>query len=120
MIALTETWLPEEILDSELFPPDFVVFKKTRYPVSTGASRCGGVLLAFRNSLTCAQINLSCLNKNFPNIDIVGVKIFTINGKKLLVFVIYVPSETSGVELTQHDYALVIYWRFQYTWFQFT
>lgn len=51
IIQLTETWASEELLDSELFTSDFIVFRKDRK-----AGRGGGVLVAMRSRFSCSEI----------------------------------------------------------------
>jgi hypothetical protein len=52
IIFLTETWLLDGILNSELFDDRYVVWRRDRDPVLTGQSRGGGVIIATRRELT--------------------------------------------------------------------
>ncbi|VDP79046.1 unnamed protein product [Echinostoma caproni] len=53
LIAVTETWLTTDILDSELRLPDMELLRRDR------PTRGGGVLLYYHNSLQCEQ--MECL-----------------------------------------------------------
>lgn len=46
VIVLTETWLNEGITNEELFPPNYMVYRRDREPNQTNKSRGGGVLIA--------------------------------------------------------------------------
>ena len=48
--ALTETWLNDNVLDSEIFSDDFTVYRKDRSVTDPG-KRGGGVLLAIKKSV---------------------------------------------------------------------
>jgi len=50
IIAITETWLLNNIFTNEIFPTSFTVLRKDR------DSRGGGVLLALKSSLTTMQL----------------------------------------------------------------
>lgn len=56
IIALTETWLSEDINSSELLNTDYEVFRKDRCKTETGLSRGGG---AVRSCLKSKQIQLN-------------------------------------------------------------
>ena len=49
VFMIVETWLTDDFLNNELFPPGFSVFRCDRSSELTGLSRGGGVLLAIRN-----------------------------------------------------------------------
>lgn len=51
VIILTETWLTDGILDSELFNEHYTVWRRDRNSDLTGQSRGGGVLIATRKDL---------------------------------------------------------------------
>ena len=48
----SETWLKPDISDSEIFPPDYHVYRKDR------ADGYGGVLLGISTSLSCNKIEI--------------------------------------------------------------
>ena len=89
VIAFTETWMSNSIIDSELFPPNFLLFRSDRKFEAVEASRGGGVCLAFGCDMSAIRLDTSmfdCLVK----IDIVGVEIL-INGINIYFFALYVP-----------------------------
>ena len=45
IIAITETWLSENVLDQEIIPTGYTIYRKDR------SSRGGGVMLAVKNSI---------------------------------------------------------------------
>lgn len=58
VIALSETWLSESVLDAELFDGRYLVFRRDR------GSRGGGVLLAVRKQKVKSARPLHRLNTN--------------------------------------------------------
>jgi hypothetical protein len=44
VVAVTETWLKDDVLSTELFSSDYIVFRKDRNFSRTFQSRGGGVL----------------------------------------------------------------------------
>ena len=119
-IALSETWLSDEIQNSELFPDNFVVFRKDRNQQLTHVSRGGGVLFAAESKYMCSQLDLSPITNTLPFIDIVGVKISFDTSTCLFVFVLYItPSVSvndyqlfldilSNIEETHNDRVIVL------------
>ena len=53
IIGISETWLKEDVSSSELFPSNFVVFRKDRDFEILNKSRGGGVLLGVKQYLLC-------------------------------------------------------------------
>ena len=96
LVAISESWLTNDILNSELSTDIFTIYRKDRALESLGVTRGGGVLLAVRSSITATELDLSSINDVVPYIDIVGVKITSHNNRKLLVFVLYIPPHTSS------------------------
>ena len=47
IIAVTETWLTDKILDNEILPSDYSIIRKDRH------TRGGGVMLAIKNFKSC-------------------------------------------------------------------
>nr|CAH7746869.1 unnamed protein product [Callosobruchus chinensis] len=62
-VGMAEKWLSEHVLDSELFPESYVVFRSDRDLVRVNKSSGGGVLLACRNQYKVerSQSNVSIL-----------------------------------------------------------
>mgnify|MGYP005985692597 FL=1 len=95
IIAITESWLKNDISDSEIFPHNYVVFRKDRITEGSKVSRGGGVVLAFKDTLSTTNLDLSIFNEMLPMIDIVGAKLQGTNFVKLYVLLIYLPPSTS-------------------------
>ena len=53
LIAITETWLNNGVLDGEILPNNYTIYRRDR------ASRGGGVLLAVNNNLSSRQFSSS-------------------------------------------------------------
>ena len=62
IIALTETWLNDSVSDSELFPDLYSIVRSDRNFSITGRSKCGGVLVAFSNSVKYPVIDTKHLS----------------------------------------------------------
>ena len=95
IIAITESWLKNDISDSEIFPHNYVVFRKDRITEGSKVSRGGGVVLAFKDTLSTTNLDLSIFNEMLPMIDIVGAKLQGTNFVKLYVLLIHLPPSTS-------------------------
>ena len=53
VIVLTETWLKEDLLTSQIFDSNlYNVFRKDRCTKTTGLKRGGGVLIAIRSNIS--------------------------------------------------------------------
>lgn len=91
-ISLVETWLSEDIVSSEYFPSDYVVFRSDRRCDLTGHSIGGGVLVAIRDIYTVENLDMSHVKDSLPNVDIVGCKCM-ISSFCLYIYVIYVPPD---------------------------
>lgn len=89
-IALTETWLSEDISSLELFPSHYTVIRCDRNFGAMGVTRGGGVLLAYRNYFDALVLDLSLLSSALPAFDIVGCK-FNFNNASVYIFVLYFP-----------------------------
>jgi len=76
-IAITETWLSNNILDGEVLPTNYTIYRRDR------VSRGGGVLLAVKHDLPSVQLLLS------SEIESITVEITT--NKSFIVCVVYVP-----------------------------
>lgn len=91
---MSETWLQDDVGNSELFPPDYNVHRCDRKLDRTNLTTGGGVLLACKSVLKSEKLDLSHLETNFPSLDIIGCKC-TINVKVIFIVVIYIPPTTS-------------------------
>lgn len=83
IVAITETWLNDSVLNAELFPPGYQVFRRDR---STGQSRGGGVLLAVSNLIQARR--LQHLESDGENL---WVKLELSNKKSFIISVVYFP-----------------------------
>lgn len=95
IIALTETWLNDNITDSELFDERYSVWQRIRRYGVTGQSKGGGILLATRRELHALVRYDWCSSAEdlWLTIDV---------GKsKLHVCVIYLCSENNGPNFSQ-------------------
>ena len=89
IVAITETWLDPTVLSSELFPPNFTVYRRDRPSTTMG----GGVLLAVNNRLLSSraeELETSC--------EILWIKIEMVKVKSLYVGVFYRPPTSSALE----------------------
>ena len=77
LIAITETWLSNNILDGEVLPTNYTIYRCDR------VSKGGGVLLAVKHDLPSVQLLLS------SEIESIAVKITS--NKSFIVCVVYVP-----------------------------
>lgn len=55
VIVLTETWLLDGIMNSELFPSNYTVWRRDRNLSRTNQTKGGGVLIAVRNNV-CSNL----------------------------------------------------------------
>lgn len=98
IIALTETWLPEDIHSAELFNDRYHVYRKDRSIEVSGLSRGGGVLLAIRSNLISRRISLenSSLEQLCVQV-ILPISLFSI-----YVFVSYIPPDSNNSIYAAH------------------
>ena len=91
VFAITETWLSSNILNKEILPADYVIYRKDRQ------SRGGGVLLAVHNSLLSTEISSP------PDLEILIVELKTTH--VLLLCVVYIsPSASSNYHMALITY----------------
>lgn len=95
IIAISETWATESIFSSELFPSDYLVYRKDRCLTNSRVSRGGGVLLAVDTSLRSSALNFSSVTEKIPIIDIVGVKLIVKHHGAIFIIVVYIPPAIS-------------------------
>ena len=100
-IALTETWLSDEVGNGELFNANYNVYRKDRDFTNLGLSRGGGVLLAINNKFSCTDLKISTKTTATPEIDILGLKISINNKTSLYIFLVYIPPSTSLINIEQ-------------------
>jgi len=96
IIALTETWLRDTVLDSEVFCQEYHVHRKDRTD-----RRGGGVLLAIKSSLHFEPI----CDALFDDIEFVCVKVF-LPGKILFLTCSYVPPNCDSNTYVLHSRAI--------------
>lgn len=56
--SLTETWLKPDILSSEYFDYNYVVFRKDRDEPNPSLIRGGGILIAVSTRFSCDDIQM--------------------------------------------------------------
>ena len=80
IFALTKMWLSSSILNGEILPSGYLIYRRDR------GSRGGGVMLAVHNSLSSRQLSTP------PNLEIVSVEVAV--SSPVLVCVVYIhPSQ---------------------------
>ena len=82
LIAVTETWLSNFILDKEILPYNYAICRNDR------SSRGGGVLLAIHNSVPFRQIEIT------NDLEIVAIEILTNN--PICFCVVYIPPSATA------------------------
>ena len=100
VIVLTETWLNEDFLTSEIFDCNFYnVFRKDRCTKTTGLKRGGGVLIAIRSNIS---VNSYALTVNTAiDSDQVIVKL-KLHNSELFVIASYIPPKSSTEAYNVH------------------
>lgn len=79
VVVLTETWLNDQHLSTQLFGNSYTVHRDDRDPVVTGMSRGGGVLIAVANHLSSSRVDVHTaidLDQVWVKIDLREVRIF--------------------------------------------
>lgn len=96
IIILTETWLHEGILDSELDLDDFTIYRRDR----TSASRGGGVLIAVNNTFFSQE----CLiHETLVEQVFVSIKC---GSKKYLIGSVYIPPKSATHIYLDHTHTI--------------
>ena len=81
--CVTETWLSANILDGEILPNQYVIYRQDR------ASKGGGVMIAVRNEICSRQVHTDC------NLELVVVELEV--KPKIIICCVYVPpTSTEG------------------------
>lgn len=99
IIAITESWLQNNISSSELFDDRFSVFRCDRDLDGMGVSRGGGTILAIKRKFKPTQLDLQVINSNVTKVDIVGCKL-QFNYTILYIFALYIPPNLSNNDLS--------------------
>lgn len=99
VIALTETWLDSDILDSEIVNSDYNLYRCDRNFSERGVTRGGGVLIAIKNDFNCTLLDLSYFKQCAPSIDILGLKI-VLNIGCIYLYNLYIPP---GLPVEQYE-----------------
>lgn len=90
IIVLSETWLRQEVNDSELgLLPNYSIFRCDRCSVIENDIRGGGVLIAIKNHYHCSQITI-----HNNNIEQLFVKL-TIGSTMFIIGAVYIPPHSS-------------------------
>lgn len=87
-MCITETWLKDGILSSELFPASYNVYRRDRDPIVSGKCDGGGVLIGVCNSLKSSSVPQW---HTTGIIEDLWVSITLDGGKKLFICCIYAP-----------------------------
>lgn len=85
VIALTETWLDEQVSDSELVIPGYNFFRSDRNLQRTSKCRGGGLLLYIRNSYKC-----HVLKENKFGVEFLTV-VINVHGQNIVFTLTYAP-----------------------------
>uniref|UniRef100_A0A8D8SHM3 Endonuclease/exonuclease/phosphatase domain-containing protein n=1 Tax=Cacopsylla melanoneura TaxID=428564 RepID=A0A8D8SHM3_9HEMI len=85
-IALTETWLQDNVFDSELFTDSYQIFRQDRNLNISNKQTGGGILLALKNNIK-AKLKWSLY---VPEIECIGVEA-QINFTTVLICLVYLP-----------------------------
>ena len=100
IIALTETWLDSSVLNHEILPSGYSIFRRDRSH-RTG----GGVLLACRDDLTCIRRNDLEVN----DCELIWCEMSSTHGSRFLFGVFYRPPDTKTdyLELVAESFNLI-------------
>lgn len=86
VIALTETWLSDDIVDAEL-SPNYTIFRQDRSARTSDRRRGGGVLIAVRNSPVHACTRV--VSEGYEHLEQVAVRV-KVHNHHILVCCIYI------------------------------
>jgi hypothetical protein len=93
LIAGTETWLNDSVADTEILNDAYHIYRHDRQPPRCG----GGVLLAVSTLLRSRLLDAAPI----PNCESVWVEILLDNNKRLIVGVVYIPSNSNPACIEQ-------------------
>lgn len=95
ILAFTETWLNTGIINSEILPTDYTIFRSDRKFESTGLKRGGGILLAINSQLSAHIVDVPNLDLDVvPLVDLFCVKV-TLDNFSLFIILTYIVPNTS-------------------------
>ena len=104
VIILTETWLKTEHLNSEIFSPEWEVFRCDRTH-SSSTSRSKGVLIAVHTSLPCSLVQQCTERYNLHNSQQVWVEL-TLDSKSIFICGCYIHH---GADISIYDECLSLF-----------
>ena len=96
IVAVTETWLNETVVDAELLPPNYFIYRKDRHD-TVANKRGGGVLLAIDQQIASkrrADLETQC--------EIIVCEIKTIHHPKVAIVLCYRPPDTDRILFNNH------------------
>lgn len=86
VVLLTETWANSALLDSELFPDRYVVFRADRR-----MGRGGGVLLGVKSEFQCCRVYIEDdADLSYHNVDLLCVNL-TVSNHTTTSIIVYIP-----------------------------
>lgn len=104
IVVLVETWLNDSVLDTELVPPGFNIFRKDRDLLVSQKSDGGGVAILVRNSIKAVR-----MEKYESRDEMLCVKLEGANSQNILLCGAYIPpradSEILGRVVSRLDNA---------------
>lgn len=96
-IVFTETWLNANILNSEIFCNNYIIYRRDRITHTSG----GGVLVAVSNNLPTLEIDL-----DLPlNIEFIAIKINFLH-RKVFITCSYIPPNSDQTVYLEHCKAI--------------
>ena len=87
VIAITETWLREDVLNSEYFSTNFHVYRVN------SKSRGRGILLAVKSHFISKQLPLT---SPVPQADLIGISVYLNNHFGLKIINLYISPSSSS------------------------
>lgn len=90
-LCFTETWLSSDVMNDEVLPENFAVFRADRKFSITGRSRGGGVLVGVKSEYASSVVEISSpFLDDLPEIDLICVKLY-VNCQVLYIILLYMP-----------------------------
>lgn len=103
LIVLTETWLNESVLNPEVIPNVFTLYRIDRNTNNSIFSKGGGALIAVRNTLKSEPL----YENEFLNLELLCVKL-SVGDVNIIVVACYIPSGSSLTSYGDYITALSI------------
>lgn len=94
IIFLSQTWISENVQNSEIFSDYYLVFRCDRNFIATGLFDVGSTLIKVSNKYKVVTVNNKNIRNVFTNIDLGNCNFF-FDTVSLLVSSIYIPHSTS-------------------------